>query len=277
AERDEIIDRLIDDYIRSVFREKRAASPRLLTLITRLRRTAILLISDILEEFGQSDFCPAFFELGIGFEGDNTLESYVINTPDGTDIRLYGKVDRVDTYKKGDDVYVRIVDYKTGSHDISLEDVEKGRELQMLLYLFAIWKSSDSSFREKIGAERGDIYPAGVQYYKIKMPDVSLSSKPAEDELTHTLQEKLERTGLSLDDEEIVSAANKLGGNRYSPGEMLTLERFGALVTRVEEIVTDITGQMRSGEAKAEWKNPDKDQCSYCSMQPICRKGKNNG
>lgn len=276
-ERDEIIDKLIDDYIRSVFRDRRSAPARLLTLISRLRRTAILLITDILEEFSQSDFRPAFFELEIGAEGDNALESYVIKTPEGGDIRLYGKVDRVDTYKKGDDVYVRIVDYKTGSHDISLKDVEKGRELQMLLYLFAIWKSSDTAFLQKIGAEEGEIYPAGVQYYKVKMPDITMSEKPDADQLRGELQKKLVRTGLSLEDEDIISAANRMGGARYSPGEMLTLERFGDLVGQVEEIVTDITGQMRSGDAKARWKNPDKDQCSYCCMQPICRKGKNNG
>jgi ATP-dependent helicase/nuclease subunit B len=276
-ERDEIIDKLIDDYIRSVFRDRRSAPARLLTLISRLRRTAILLITDILEEFSQSDFRPAFFELGIGSEGENSLESYVIKTPEGGDIRLYGKVDRVDTYKKGDDVYVRIVDYKTGSHDISLKDVEKGHELQMLLYLFAIWKSADKDFIEKIGAENGEIYPAGVQYYKVKMPEITMSGKPESEHLKAELQKKLERTGLSLDDVDIISAANRMGGTRYSPGEMLTLGHFGDLVNQVEEIVNDITGQMRSGSAKAEWKNPDKEQCSYCSMQPICRKGKNNG
>lgn len=273
SEREEIIDELIDDYICAIFRDRRSAPPRLLTLISRLRRTALLLIGDVLEEFAQSDFRPAFFELGIGYTGDNTLDSYVINTPDGGSISLRGKVDRVDTYKKGEDVYVRIIDYKTGSHDIRLADVEKGEGLQMLLYLFAIWKTGDEQFRRKLGAENGEILPAGVQYYKVRMPDVIEKVQPDKDELISTLTGKISRTGMSLNDEEIIAAANKPGGRRYSPGELLTLERFGDLVTQVEDVIAEIAGRMRSGAAKAEWNGNGRKECEYCKMQPICRKG----
>ena len=269
----ELIDDLIDDYICAVFRDKRTAPARLLTLISRLRRTALLLINEILEEFRQSDFRPEFFELNVGYNNEDSLESYIIETPDGGTVSLRGKVDRVDTYKKGDDVYVRIIDYKSGSKDIKLSDVEKGHELQMLLYLFAIWKTKDAAFIKKIGAENGEIRPAGVQYYKVKMPDLIENSQPDRDTLLSTLYGKIVRTGLSLSDSDIIDAANRSGGKRYSPGELISLERFGELVGEVEAVIADITGQMRSGQAKAEWKNADKDECQYCTMQPICRKG----
>lgn len=273
SEREKIIDELIDDYICAIFRDKRSVPPRLLTLINRLRRTALLLIDDILEEFEHSDFRPAFFELGIGFDGENTVDSYVINTPDGGSISLRGKVDRVDTYKKGDDVYVRIVDYKTGSHDIRLSDIEKGEELQMLLYLFAIWKTNDEGFTRRLGAENGEILPAGVQYYKVRMPNVIETVQPDKDELVASLKGKISRTGMSLNDETVISAANKSGGKRYSPGQLLTLGQFGELVTQVEDVVTELTGNMRSGIADARWNGDPKKECQYCKMLPICRKG----
>ncbi len=272
GERDELIDSLIDEYIRSVFRERRAASPRLLTLISRLRRTAILLIDNIMDEFRNSDFRPAFFELEISESGENALDSYVIETPNGGTVRLYGKIDRVDTYKKGDDVYVRIVDYKTGNHDIKLSDIEKGKDLQMLLYLFAIWKTKDADFIRKIGAENGEIIPAGVEYYMAKNPGLNLYRAQGEEELRKALSARIARNGIALADEEVLTASDKSEDRRFTPKTLIALEEFGDILSKIEDTVCEISRQMRSGEAKAEWKGPEKEPCKYCSMQPVCRK-----
>lgn len=59
---------------------------RLRTLMARLRRTALLLIENILEEFQHSDFRPAFFELSISDsakEGGPCVSPYAVTLPDG--------------------------------------------------------------------------------------------------------------------------------------------------------------------------------------------------
>lgn len=58
--------------------------------------------------------------------------------PPGGDGLLTGKIDRVDTYEKDGTTYFRIVDYKTGRKDFSYTDLLYGKDLQMLLYLFAL-------------------------------------------------------------------------------------------------------------------------------------------
>lgn len=130
-----------------------------------------MLIENILEEFQHSDFRPAFFELSISDsakEGGPCVSPYAVTLPDGKKIRLYGKIDRVDAYQKDGKIYIRIVDYKTGSKNLSMDLIEKGQEMQMLLYLFAIWKNKDPAFLEQLGAQGREIVPAGAQYYIAK-------------------------------------------------------------------------------------------------------------
>ena len=62
---------------------------------------------------------------------EENLNSYYIQyiiaeLPDGTFAHIYGVADRVDICRKGNDVYVRVVDYKSGKKDFSLKDIELG-------------------------------------------------------------------------------------------------------------------------------------------------------
>lgn len=65
--------------------------------------------------------------------------------PPGGDGLLTGKIDRVDTYEKDGTTYFRIVDYKTGRKDFSYTDLLYGKDLQMLLYLFALQENQKKS------------------------------------------------------------------------------------------------------------------------------------
>ncbi len=267
-----IVDELIDEYILHVFRDRRAVSARLSTLIGRLRRTVLLLIGNILEEFRQSAFCPAFFELPIAL-GPDALAPYEIALPGGGCVRMRGKIDRVDTYRDGEEVYVRVVDYKTGNKTLSVGDIEKGENLQMLLYLFAIWKTRDAAFLRKLGVKEGHVKPAGAQYYIAKAPTVRYDNLPDDPQtVLRDASDAIARSVLVLDDDTVLSALNKKR-TEYSPNKLITLETFGGLLSTIEQTVSKIACRMRSGSAVAEWRG-GRNECEYCKMRPVCRKGR---
>lgn len=268
----ELVNAIIEEYILAVFKDKSAASARLLTLIGRLRRTAVLLIESILAEFRQSEFRPAYFELPISSERDGGIAPYAVSLPDGGAVRLWGTIDRVDTYRRGDDVYVRIVDYKTGTKELSVSSIEKGQEMQMLLYLFAVWKTEDKEFLSRIGATAGHVYPAGVQYYMAKLPNLKLD-RAADAESTQDLaRASITRDGITLDDEGVRLAQDKSEGLIYSTKHLATLEKFGELLETVEENVRSIGTRLKSGSAAAHWNGDKNKECQYCAMRAVCRK-----
>ena len=266
-ETEEIIDALIEDYIRRVFGDKRNAGARLLTLITRLRRTSLLLINNILDEFRNSDFRPAFFELQISTRDDDSVAPVKIPLPDGTNVFLYGKIDRVDTLKKGDDVYIRIVDYKTGNKTLSLDRLRKGQEMQMILYMYSLWKTKDKKFIEKIGAEKGEIIPAGVEYYIAKAPVKSFLCKTPSEEVIDAADRAICRNGIRICEDTENDIAT-----RYDVKDVCTLEQFGKLSDEITKTVSEITLSIKSGESSAKWLGDEKNECEYCDMRPICRK-----
>ena len=89
------------------------------------------------------------FELGFGGK-DGTLPAVTISRPDG-ELRVGGKVDRVDGWMKDGKLYLRVVDYKTGESQLEFAGVEalfngeaKQRQsnvLQTLLYAMMLTHS----------------------------------------------------------------------------------------------------------------------------------------
>ena len=203
-----------------------------------------------------------FFELPINFGGGEAAEPFTVSLPDCTNAYVFGKVDRVDTYKKGKDVYIRVVDYKTGIKDFKLSDIELGLNLQMLLYLFALWQNPTEQFKEKAGCEKGGgILPAGVLYFSAKAPEISLEKEESEETVMSRANSSLTRKGLLLDDKEILKAMEKDLGGQYIPVKLKTdghytaaspiqtLDSFGSLMRDITDTVKKIGGLIKGGRA----------------------------
>ncbi len=281
-----LIDETINDYVKSACQGMSENSPRFMQLIRRLKRTTLLLVRNILTEFRQGEFIPKFFELSISHENENGVEPYEIKLQDGTKLFMRGIVDRVDTFKKGKDVYIRIVDYKTGTKTFSPDDIEKGLNLQMLLYLFAIWNTKRNDFKEKIKCE-GEILPAGILYFAAKAPDFTIEND-SEIENAYTIAESsIGRVGMLVNDVDILRAMDKNLEQKYIPVKLYkngnlsntkylkTVEEFGELSRKIDDILNKIAMDMKSGSVKAEpmeMKNKNDSPCTYCKMKAICRR-----
>ncbi len=258
-----------------------AGSERIRHLFRRLTETSVLVVKNLVDEFAQSDFVPRDIELPVGGDDGTAMPALTISAPDGTTVRLSGYVDRVDTYEKDGVTYVRVVDYKTGTRTFSLSDVAAGINMQMLLYLFAIWKNGGTRYG-------GEIVPAGVLYMGTTPKDYPHEKIPSKETVEDKAEEGLKRSGLFLDDRALLSAMDHGLTGKYIPvkvnkdgsyrkgASLASLEDFGHLMHEVEDTVCRITGEMRAGNADAipiHKTNPScgKNPCEYCQMKPVCR------
>ena len=244
--------------------------------IKRLTRSAIPIIDGLTKELAQSKFQPRFFELKIASGQDDSPAPLKFKTEDQRDVYLYGIIDRVDTFEENGDVYVRVIDYKTGAKEFSPDDMEKGRNLQMFLYLKAIIDTKNEEFRKKLGiSENGRIIPAGVIYVKTSLADAQIDKSSDEDALLAVMKNQT-REGMALSDkinlaafgEDYIPSAKKRDSDRY----LYTEEDFASLMEKVESSVVRIAEGIKRGEAKAE---PNLDgqysPCDSCEYKPVCR------
>jgi ATP-dependent helicase/nuclease subunit B len=286
-DRDMIIkkgDAIVDEYIDGIFPSDAQAPKKLSHLFSRLKKLSRLVIDNMLKEMEHSKFRPVFFELETNGVGSNPRPMVFIPEDKSYKVTFTGIIDRVDLFKKDGEVYIRVVDYKTGSKTFSLGDVEHGMNLQMLLYLCTLCRNRDNEFAKSLGLEQGKTAtPAGMIYLLAKVPVVSLEDYTSEDTVIRSADSEIERNGLLLENEDILYAMNDELDSQFLAGisqkdgifngnALISGENFEKLFSDMEKVILKITAEMRSGCADARpLKYDGKDPCSYCKYRSVCR------
>ena len=281
---DEILQRTVKNYLFEILGEDYAISNRTKHLFLRLNKLSFMIAKNLINEFKESDFYPSYFELkvGMGNEGIHALE---FELKDGSAVALRGIADRVDTYKKDGNVYIRVVDYKTGSKEFSFDDLKDGLNTQLLIYLFSICRTNDENQMSLFGCdEGGKLIPAGIQYLSSNAPIVSVDKFCDGDEIENLIQNEFSRSGLISSDPEIVHAINhnlapnivskiKVGDDGELIGKNLVDGNgFDEIYDMLSETIIKIAESMRDGKANAiPLRTGEKAPCRYCKMKSICR------
>ncbi len=282
------IDLILNDYLGGIFGKETDVniSKRSFQLFMRLKRTLRVLIRNLLDEFSESEFVPSFFELKIDDKNAGGIVApLAFPLPDGSKALIHGTVDRVDTCKRGNDVYVRIIDYKTGKKEFNLADVALGLNLQMLIYLFSIWADKGGSFRKALNVS-GDVIPAGVLYLKSKLDSFTAEADTDPSTVYRLTERSLKRNGLLLNEREILELMEKKLSGKYIPvslnkdgsyskvsvDKLHTLEEFGTLRRKVEETVTKLATEIKQGRSDCKpFKDKRNNSCKYCPYIAVCR------
>ncbi len=204
-----VANRHIDDYIHNYFGDFEGKSARFIYLFSRLKNTVYGLLDNLHTEFAHSQFVPTDFELHFG--GLNTDEKSLpaVSVPldDDRSAEFIGVVDRVDTYLKDDTLYIRVVDYKSGTKVFSFGDLAVGLSLQMPLYLAALedtfeqYKSLHSEF-----ADAKSVSDAGILYVAARLPVISSQRHKSDEEYLKEYFGAMGRSGVVTNNAEILMA-----------------------------------------------------------------------
>ncbi|MBQ8321519.1 MAG: PD-(D/E)XK nuclease family protein [Clostridia bacterium] len=252
--------------------------------LERLVRASLPVVEGLCEEFAASRFKPRFFELAITASDPDCPEPVITKTKGGRDVYIYGYIDRVDTYERDGNVYVRVVDYKTGHKEFSPDDLADGKNLQMFLYLKSILDSENEKFKQRIGlSEGGRLIPAGVIYVKTAIGDQRVDS-PDDSLASDAVKSAQGREGMVLDDEHIISAMDM----RYTPlyskrtpdkipdskkKYLFSEESFADMMDGTLKVVSDVADRIYSGDIKARPRveRHGETHCDVCEFKPLCR------
>ena len=266
----------IDQYAEQELHNFQNRTPRFRYLFNRLRTNAYAIIDQVAEELRHSDFVPMAFELGFGGK-DGTLPAVTISRPDG-ELRVGGKVDRVDGWIKDDKLYLRVVDYKSGKKKFDLANVRMGLDIQMLLYLFALQKEGAGYFGK-------EIEPAGVLYLPARDEILPAERGISPEALQKEREKTLKRSGLLLEDPAVLQAMEhealtephylplRVGKDGNLSGSLASAARLGKLGTYVDKLLGQISDELRSGNIDADpcCHSEEDSQCRFCDWVSACQ------
>jgi len=272
AQREEEIKSLLTEYLNDKMGGLSEKSKRFEYLFFRLCRTLCEVLNRLCNEFEILQFEPVDFELKI--DNDGEIKPYTLELPDGGVLKIIGSIDRVDMFKKDDETYIRVVDYKSGNKNFLLSDVLYGLNMQMLIYLFAVAKNGDERY--------GNVIPSGILYYPAKMSVSKLPRESSEDDIARQKIKDGKCNGMLLQNINVLNAMEKDLGGKFIPaslnkkgelcGTLISLNQLGELNRRVDEILCEMTTSLHNGKIPAYpvfGKNYDK-TCEYCDYRSVC-------
>lgn len=274
---EEKISLIVDEMINRIPNFILNSSPRYKYMSKKIKDILTTAIWIIAESIKNSSFKPTGFEVDFGRGGE--YPPIKICLENGKEINLMGRIDRLDTLDKGDNAYVRVIDYKSGNKEFSLSDIYYGLELQLLTYLDAIVE----------GAKRksGRLYPAAMLYFRLDDPMIRSARDMSNEDIENEIRKKLKMQGLVLKDDEILKEMDydiKNDGEsktipvKFKDGTIkddrstATLHQFDILREHIKDKIASLCEEMYRGKIEIRpFKKKDKTPCDYCKYSSICQ------
>lgn len=219
-------------------------------LAKHYRRVVRRTVREITHHAVQSGFRPVGTEVCFGFDsGDQPL---MLVDGQGRRTALHGVIDRVDRWQD----YVRVVDYKSGNKELVPDQIAKGLQLQLPLYL-------------RVAAEKERATPSGMLYMRIQDPWVDTLDDPAA--AAEAITQEMGYHGAVLADE-AVTRAMALSDGKQTKVISYSAEELEQLLQLAEKTAGDMSGAIRAGDIHPQSLAFDSSRtsCSYCAYQTIC-------
>ena len=208
-----------------------------------------------------SQFVPTYFEKAFG-------EKYNLKGLPLTDkISLNGKVDRIDIFKD----HFRIIDYKSGNANASLEELYYGKKLQLFLYSLAIKNATgkilSGTFYLPIKNEVGKV-DKDENLYKL------MGFYTNDNNLVSAYDKNLEPKSSS----EYVNMSLTKDGEIKKTEKVLTPSEMDKLLNYAKQISVNAINEISNGVFKASPLRYEKNKttCDYCPYLTLCSKSSNN-
>ncbi len=225
-----------------------------------------------------SGFSPVGLELGFGPKQE--LPPISFSLKNGTKMELVGRIDRVDKAQEGDQVYLRVIDYKSSERDVNLSEVYYGLSLQMLTYLDILITHS----QELVGTKAT---PAGVLYFHVHNPMIQAKKMMSLDEIEQAILKQFKMNGLLLGEQNVIHLMDKSletgdsqmipaglnkDGSIRSRSKVVSKNEFEQFTGFVRDTYVKSGNQMLDGAVEiSPYKMKNKTPCTFCSFKAMCQ------
>jgi ATP-dependent helicase/nuclease subunit B len=220
---------------------------------------------------------PVYFEKA--FSGMSGIQQAKLQVK-GMEVPLSGIIDRGDLKVEDENVYVKLVDYKSGNRDFQLEYFYEGLQLQLVVYMNVLLEIVARDYPNK------QVIPAGMYYYHMDDPYLEQETEDeeaAEDAIRKTLRchgvPNLDGDILEMQEQDILEKdSGRVLPLDIKKGELVP-ESYGADTAQFQRLCSfgkhkmeQLAEQLLDGNiSKAPALKNETLTCAYCDYRSVCR------
>lgn len=268
---EECVEKVMNEYDNDAL----DSSARNLFIKEKVRETSLKTTDILVKHIKSGKFVPAEYEIRVGQD----------------------RIDRVDILNKENELYVKVIDYKSGGKTFSISDTFLGLQMQLMVYM------KDAMTYEKEKNPECNVMPAGGFYFNVHDPYVAKpdfekvirdyraenpDSTISDDEIKMMEVEKLryksyKMSGMVNSDKEIIEAMDeslitKTGSSDILPvqttksgigGRSVVMDgaNYNKFIDYVSDMAESFKEEIFDGQIEM---NPVEGACEYCPYGSVC-------
>lgn len=252
---DDTISKLVDYFSYNILK----SSHRFEYIKTKLVKIVARTIYALVNQSELSKFKAIAHEKPFGKRDDkNTeqgdqhpLDALEIELDDQRKMYVRGQIDRIDAYKDAQNLYLRVIDYKSSGRKLDFNEVYNGISLQLLTYLdvamqnIPILAQEGKLIKDLSELENIIVQAAGMFYLHVHNPLISTEDYEQLEKVESLRQEKFKLSGYMLKDAEVAnlmdtslepSKASIIVPAKFKSGEELDFDSRSSKVIEPDEM-----------------------------------------
>lgn len=241
--------------------------------INRMHRILKRTVLTLQHQLQKGSFLPEDFEFS--FTVADSPETLDLTLSEDEKLKIRGRIDRMDTYVEGDKVYVKIIDYKSGSKKFDLAALYYGLQLQLVVYMNAAVELEKQKYPDK------EVIPAALLYYHVSDPMIKTEQEIPPEEISRRLFEELRTTGIVNESDTVISLLDgafegksdavpverKKDGSYSAKSSVINTDDLREISEYVNHKVRQIGKEILEGNIAV---NPCTSACEYCAYHAVC-------
>lgn len=247
-------------------------------MVTRIKRILKRTVLAMQYQLKKGSFVPEQFE--VSFSVLEELESINIALTEKEKMHLRGRIDRMDVKEDENCVYVKVMDYKSGSRDFSLAALYYGLQLQLVVYLNAAMEIAAKKHPDK------EVVPAAMLYYRVQDPVIEQTEEVnSPEEINRQILKALRATGVVnasenvvqgldgtfTDRSDVVPVERKKDGSFSARSSVMTEEDFRVVSDYVNQKIRQAGRHILDGRIAVDpWSQGNQTACDFCAYKKVC-------
>lgn len=285
----ELVNRAAEESAGDFF-EDNARNAYMLQMIERMAQTSAGMLQ---KHIRLGSMKPGMLEKTFDSAKDE-VGSYLFELPNQIQMSINGKIDRVDVEEEDGTVYIKVIDYKSSTRKLSLEEVLNGEQLQLVTYSAIAYEIEKMIYPDK------NIQIAGLLYYSFDDPVIEIESSEIDtgteqpefsdqEKLDAERMEKMKLQGFVNESPAVIQKMDhtcnqslpvKLdkNGDIKKSENVVSADQIRTIMELTRENIEEIGSQIAEGKIAIEpYKNKSNTGCDYCEFKNICHFDVKNG